>query len=344
MGILVLKFGGTSVANVERINHVADIVIKKRKEGHSVAVVVSAMGAETDRLVELAQAINSDPHPREYACLVSTGEQVSMALLALALMAKGQKARSYTGKQAKILTDDNHRKARIIEMDVEHIKQDLDAGEVVVVAGFQGYNRRGDITTLGRGGSDTSAVALAAKLNADECQIYTDVDGVYTADPRVVLDARRMERVTFEEMLELASLGAKVLQIRAVEFAGKYNVPLRVLSSFEEGPGTLITYEEKNMENPIVSGVAYNRNEAKVTIRGVPDRPGVANHILGPVSSAGIEVDMIIQNISEDGCTDFTFTINREDYKATIDILERTASELGAREVLGDIKSRNYRL
>lgn len=338
MSIIVQKFGGTSVGSIERIQHVADIVKRTQAQGHQVVVVVSAMSGETDRLIEMARAIHAQPDPREYAALVSTGEQVSMALLSMALVAKGLEARSYTGMQARILTDRNHKKARILGIEGEHLKDDLAAGRIVVVAGFQGYCENGDITTLGRGGSDTSAVALAACLGADECQIYTDVDGVYTTDPRVVPDARRLERITFEEMLELASLGAKVLQLRSVEFAGKYNVPLRVLSSFEEGEGTLITYEDKKMEEAVVSGVAFNRNEAKLTILGVPDQPGVAYHILGPISEAGIDVDVIIQNVATDNTTDFTFTVSRDDYAKALELLEKTADELKARGVCGDLK------
>lgn len=336
MSLYVKKFGGTSVGNLERIGHVADIVAEAKQAGDDLVVVLSAMSGETDRLIELAKTIHSDPTPREYAALVSTGEQVSTALLTMCLHARGIKARSLTGAQARILTDADHKQARILEVDAERIKTHLAEGEVVVVAGFQGINDDGDVTTLGRGGSDTSAVALAASLEAVECQIYTDVDGVYTADPRIVSKAKRMDSITFEEMLELASLGAKVLQIRSVEFAGKYNVPLRVLSTFEPGPGTLISYEEKDMEQPIVSGVAYNRNEAKLTILGVPDRPGVAFHILGPVSDAGIEIDMIIQNIAEDEKTDFTFTVHRDNFQKAFALLEDIAQELGADKVVGD--------
>lgn len=336
MGLIVQKFGGTSLGDLERIQHAADIILATRQQGHDVVVVVSAMGGETDRLVELAKTIQPHPDSREYAVLVSTGEQVSMALLAMALIAKGGRARSYTGAQARIRTDNNHRKARIVSVDCDHIRADLAENKVVIVAGFQGYDERGDITTLGRGGSDTSAVALAASLKADECQIYTDVDGVYTADPRIVPGARRMQRVTFEEMLELASLGAKVLQIRAVEFAGKYGVPLRVLSSFAYSEGTLITYEEKGVENPVVSGVAYNRNEAKLTVLNVPDEPGIAASILDPISQAGIEVDMIIQNIAEQGKTDFTFTVHKDDYEQTIQIVNDVVKNIGAGKVIGD--------
>lgn len=336
MGILVQKFGGTSVGTIERIQHVADIVIEAKQAGHDVVVVVSAMSGETDRLIQLAKQIQAEPTPREYAALVATGEQVSVALLSMALIEKGYTARSYTGMQAKILTDESHMKARIQSIDTEDLLGDLAESVIPVVAGFQGYDLSGDITTLGRGGSDTSAVALAAALDADECQIYTDVDGVYSADPRIVPDARRMDRVTFEEMLELASLGAKVLQIRAVQFAGKYNVPLRVLSSFEKGPGTLISYEEKDMEKPVVSGVAYTRNEAKLTIFGVPDKPGVAYQILGPISKEGIEIDMIIQNIAQDGLIDFTFTVSRDDYPKALRLLRETAVSLHARDVAGE--------
>lgn len=337
MSLIVQKYGGTSVADLDCIRHVADKIAEARKEGHQVVAVVSAMSGETDRLIKLAHALHEDPEPREYDVLVSTGEQVTISLLAIALMKLGFKARSYTGAQANIRTDMSHKKARIQEIDCEHFREDLDDGKVVIVAGFQGVSSNGDITTLGRGGSDTTAVALAAALKADECQIYTDVDGVYTADPRVVPKARRMDKVTFEEMLELASLGAKVLQIRAVEYAGKYNVPLRVLSTFKKGPGTLITYEEQTMEQPIISGIAFNRNEAKLTILGVPDRPGVASHIVGPISDANIEIDMIIQNIaSDDQTTDFTFTVSRENYPNAKEILEKVSSALGAKEVKGD--------
>lgn len=338
MSLLVLKFGGTSMGSVDRIKHVADIVIATKNEGHQVVVVVSAMSGETDRLIDLAKQFLPSPDGREYAMLVSTGEQASMALLAMALEAKGQPAKSYTGAQAGIITDGHHRKARIVKTRCDHLLQDTAAGIIPIVAGFQGISEAGEITTLGRGGSDTSGVAIAAALKADECQIYTDVDGVYTADPRIVLDARRMERVTFEEMLELASLGSKVLQIRAVEYAGKYNVPLRVLSTFEPGPGTLISYEEKGMESPVVSGVAYNRSEAKITIIGVPDVPGVASKILSTVAEAGIEIDMIIQNIAEEGRTDFTFTVHRDDYLKVMSLLDTVAPQLGAERVIGDTK------
>jgi aspartate kinase len=339
MALLVQKFGGTSVGTTERIEAVADKICGFRKEGHDIVVVVSAMSGETNRLIALADAITDEPEPRELDVLVSTGEQVTIALLSMALMKRGCEARSYTGSQVRVLTDSAHTKARIREIDERHMRADLNAGRVVVVAGFQGIDEQGNITTLGRGGSDTTAVALAATLKADECQIYTDVDGVYTTDPRVVDSARRLEKITFEEMMEMASLGSKVLQIRAVEFAGKYNVPLRVLSSFEEGEGTLITFEEETaMEQPVVSGIAFSRDEAKLTISGVPDTPGNALRILMPVSDANIDVDMIVQNVGEDNKTAFTFTVHRNDVKRTRAILQRVADELGAREVSGDSK------
>ncbi|HOB62429.1 MAG TPA: aspartate kinase [Candidatus Competibacteraceae bacterium] len=342
MALIVQKYGGTSVGNIERIENVAEKVIGWRERGHQVVVVVSAMSGETDRLIGLAKGITARPSPREFDVLLSTGEQVTIALLCIALEKRGCPARSYTGGQVRILTDDAFNKARICDVEVDAMRGDLDAGRVVVVAGFQGVDEDGNITTLGRGGSDTTGVALAAALKADECQIYTDVDGVYTTDPRVVPEARRLDRITFEEMLEMASLGSKVLQIRAVEFAGKHNVPLRVLSTFVEGPGTLITYEEafevEQMEKVLISGIAFNRSEAKLTVLGVPDRPGVAFNILGPVSGANIEVDMIIQNISHDGTTDFTFTVHRNDFERTLEILKERAAELGAREVSGDTK------
>jgi len=336
MALIVQKYGGTSVGDVERIENVAEKVISARDAGHDIVVVVSAMSGETNRLITLANQISERPDPREMDVLVSTGEQVTIALLSMALNKRGYPARSYTGGQVHIRTDNAHNKARIMDIDETKVRKDLDAGRVVVVAGFQGVDEQGNITTLGRGGSDTTAVALAAALKADECQIYTDVDGVYTTDPRVVPTARRLERITFEEMLEMASLGSKVLQIRSVEFAGKYNVPLRVLSSFEDGPGTLISYEEQTMEQPVISGIAFNRDEAKLTIQGVPDQPGVAYNILGPVSAANIEVDMIIQNVGADGTTDFTFTVHRNDFQKAITILEQISKDLGAREVNGD--------
>ena len=339
MALIVQKYGGTSVGTPERIQAVADKIIGYRRKGHRLVVVVSAMSGETDRLLGLAAAMSERPSPRELDVLLATGEQTTIALLSMALEERGCAARSYTGAQVQILTDDAHNKARIRDIDAERIRADLEDGRVVVVAGFQGVDENGNITTLGRGGSDTTAVALAAALKADECQIFTDVDGVYTTDPRVVPGARRLERITFEEMLEMASLGSKVLQIRAVEFAGKYNVPLRVLSSFEEGEGTLITYEEEGMEQALISGIAFNRDEAKLTVLGVPDQPGVAYLILGPIAEANIEVDMIIQNVAPDGqTTDFTFTVHRNDYDRALEILERIAGELGAREVSGDPK------
>ena len=337
MALIVQKYGGTSVGSAERIGFVADRVYDWRKRGHDVVVVVSAMSGETNRLLDLAAEVTDHPVPRELDVLLSTGEQVTIALLSMALEKRGCAARSYTGTQVHIRTDSAHNKARIREIDDKRMRSDLDAGRVVVVAGFQGVDEDGNITTLGRGGSDTTAVALAAALKADECQIYTDVDGVYTTDPRVVPDARRLDRITFEEMLEMASLGSKVLQIRSVSFAGRYNVPLRVLSSFEEGEGTLITYEDEEMEQALISGIAFNRDEAKLTVLGVPDKPGVAHQVLGPVATANIEVDMIVQNIAPDGATtDFTFTVNRNDYDKALSILTRTADELGAREVSGD--------
>lgn len=338
MALIVQKFGGTSVGTIERIAQVAEKVKKFRENGDDIVVVVSAMSGETNRLIDLAKQItDGEPVARELDVMVSTGEQVTIALLAMALIKRGVPAVSYTGNQVRILTDSAHNKARILQIDDQKIRTDLKAGRVVVVAGFQGVDEHGNITTLGRGGSDTTGVALAAALKADECQIYTDVDGVYTTDPRVVPKAQRLEKITFEEMLEMASLGSKVLQIRSVEFAGKYNVPLRVLHSFQEGLGTLITLdEEESMEQPIISGIAFNRDEAKLTIRGVPDIPGIAFKILGPISAANIEVDMIVQNVSHDNTTDFTFTVHRNDYNNALGVLQKTADELGAREVVGD--------
>jgi aspartate kinase len=339
MALIVQKYGGTSVGTVERIQNVARKVADFQKQGHQVVVVVSAMSGETNRLLGLANEISEKPTAREMDVLVSTGEQVTISLLSMALHELGNDARSYTGGQVHILTDAEHTKARILDIEKQKIQDDLDAGRIVVVAGFQGVDSQGNITTLGRGGSDTTAVALAAALSADECQIYTDVDGVYTTDPRVVPQARRLDKITFEEMLEMASLGSKVLQIRSVEFAGKYNVPLRVLSSFEEGgEGTLITYEEEGMEEARISGIAFNRDEAKLTILGVPDQPGVASEILGPIGDANIEVDMIIQNVGADGSTDFTFTVHRNDFEKALEILQSTADKLGARKVEGDNK------
>ena len=339
MSLIVQKFGGTSVGSIERIEQVAEKVARFRGDGHDLVVVVSAMSGETNRLISLAHEVQDQPLPREMDVLVSTGEQVTTALLSMALNKRGVKAKSYNGSQVRILTDDAHTKARIREIDDQRLHADLDQGYVIVVAGFQGVDEHGNITTLGRGGSDTTAVALAAALKAEECQIYTDVDGVYTTDPRVVDGARRLSHITFEEMLEMASMGSKVLQIRAVEFAGKYNVPLRVLHSFEEGPGTLISLEDADdMETPTIAGIAFNRDEAKLTILGVPDMPGVAHRILGPIGDANIEVDVIIQNIAEDNSTDFTFTVGRTDLPRAEDVLKQVASELEAREVRSDSK------
>ncbi len=339
MALIVQKYGGTSVGTIERIKAVAERVKGYRDAGNQVVVVVSAMSGETNKLIGLAQEISENPSPREMDVLVSTGEQVTIALLSMALQAAGVEARSYTGAQVCILTDAAHSKARISDIDDARVRADLNEGRVVVVAGFQGVDQQGNITTLGRGGSDTTAVAMAAALKADECQIFTDVDGVYTTDPRIEPKARKLDRITFEEMLEMASLGSKVLQIRSVEFAGKYNVPLRVLSSFEEGgEGTLITLEDESVEQAKISGIAFNRDEAKLSIKGVPDQPGVAFSILGPVARANVEVDMIIQNIAQDDTTDFTFTVHRNDYKKAKEILENTARELKAREVIGDDK------
>jgi aspartate kinase len=336
MALFVHKYGGTSVGSVERIQHVAANVMAARARGEKVVVVVSAMSGETNKLVAYAKEAQKTPEPREMDVILSTGEQVTIGLLAMALRDKGCPAVSFTGAQVPILTDAAHTKARILEIPTDRIQKALDEDHVVVVAGFQGVTREGDITTLGRGGSDTTAVALAAALKADECLIFTDVDGVYTTDPRVEPRARRLDRITFEEMLEMASLGSKVLQIRSVEFAGKYNVPLRVLSSFKEGEGTLISYEDDSMEKPLISGIAFNRDEAKLTVLGVPDRPGIASKILGPVAEANIEVDMIVQNVAEDGTTNFTFTVNRSEYAKALSILEATAKAMGAREVRGD--------
>ncbi len=336
MALYIYKFGGTSVGTVERIQAVAEKVKAARDRGDQIVVVVSAMSGETNRLLDLATQIQEQPDSRELDVLLSTGEQVTIALLCMALHHLGCPACSYTGGQVRILTDDAHTKARIRSIDAQSMREDLAQGKVVVVAGFQGVNEKGWITTLGRGGSDTTAVALAAALQADECQIYTDVDGVYTTDPRIEPRARRLKQITFEEMLEMASLGSKVLQIRAVEFAGKYNVPLRVLSSFTEGEGTLINYEESKMEQALISGIAFNRDEAKLTITGVPDLPGVASKILGPIAEANIEVDMIIQNIAGDDTTDFTFTVHRNDLQRALSILRTVREQLGAGKVTGD--------
>jgi aspartate kinase len=342
VALIVQKYGGTSVGSTERIKNVARRVAKFKAKGHQVVVVLSAMSGETNRLIGLAKEIQEHPDPRELDVIVSTGEQVTIALLAMALKELGVDAKSYTGGQVKILTDDAYTKARIVSIDEQSIRADLANDCVVVVAGFQGMDKDGNITTLGRGGSDTTGVAIAAALKADECQIYTDVDGVYTTDPRMVPEARRLKSITFEEMLEMASLGSKVLQIRSVEFAGKYKVKLRVLSSFEEeGEGTLITFEDEDkMEQAIISGIAFNRDEAKVNVLGVPDKPGIAYQILGPVSDANIDVDMIIQNVGVDGTTDFSFTVHRNDFSRTIDILNnKVLPHIGARKVIGDNKA-----
>jgi aspartate kinase len=339
MSLFVQKFGGTSVGTIEKIGLVADKVARFREAGHDLVIVVSAMSGETNRLIGLAHEVADVPIPREMDVLVSTGEQVTTALLSMALNRRGVPSRSYNGSQVRILTDNAHTKARIKDIDDERLHADLKAGYVLVVAGFQGVDDKGNITTLGRGGSDTTAVALAAALKADECQIYTDVDGVYTTDPRMVDGARRLDSVTFEEMLEMASMGSKVLQIRAVEFAGKYKVPLRVLHSFEDGPGTLIRVEDdSDMETPTIAGIAFTRDEAKLTVLGVPDTPGVAYKILGPIGDANIEVDVIIQNVAEDKSTDFTFTVHRDAMDRAEAILRAVAAELGAREVRSDDK------
>ncbi len=340
MSLFVQKFGGTSVGDPDRIKAVAKKVAGFRDQGHQLVVVVSAMSGETNRLIGLAKSMQGEPDPREMDVLVSTGEQVTIALLCMALKDLGYDARSYTGGQVRILTDDAHTKARIQEIDQARMQADLDAGRVVVVAGFQGVDASGNITTLGRGGSDTTGVALAAALKADECQIYTDVDGVYTTDPRVVESAQRLDRITFEEMLEMASLGSKVLQIRAVEFAGKYSVPLRVLSTFTDGPGTLITLDEEYnaMEQPVVSGIAFNRDEAKISILGVPDSPGVASKILSAIGDANIEIDVIVQNVAADANNDLTFTVHRNDLPRAKKILDGVAQDLGAKGVATDDK------
>lgn len=342
MALIVQKYGGTSVGSPERIKNVVRRVAKYKAQGHQIVVVVSAMSGETNRLIALAKEIQDQPDPRELDMVVSTGEQVTVGLMSMGLMQAGLKAKGYTGAQVKITTDNAFTKARILSIDEHNIRADLANGYVVVVAGFQGVDKDGNITTLGRGGSDTTGVAIAAALHADECQIYTDVDGVYTTDPRVVPEARRLKSITFEEMLEMASLGSKVLQIRSVEFAGKYKVKLRVLSSFtEEGDGTLITFEENDkMEQAIISGIAFNRDEAKITVRGVPDKPGIAYQILGPVSEANIDVDMIIQNVGMDGSTDFSFTVHRNEFDKAMDILRtQVQSHIGAQNVVGDNKT-----
>jgi aspartate kinase len=340
MALIVQKFGGTSVGSVERIKAVARRVARWKAQGHQLVVVPSAMAGDTSRLIALAKQVQSSPDARELDVIASTGEQVTIALLAMALMDLGLKARSYTGAQVRVLTDSAFTKARIVSIDEERLRTDIGAGYIAVVAGFQGVDSAGNLTTLGRGGSDTSAVALAAALKADECQIYTDVDGVYTTDPRIVPEARCLRTISFEEMLEMASLGSKVLQIRSVEFAGKYQVRLRVLSSFEdEGEGTLITFEEdEKMEQAVISGIAFSRDEAKITVMGVPDRPGIAYAILGPIADANVDVDMIIQNASVDGITDFSFTVHRNDYQKAMDIARKVQSHIGAKAIVGDNK------
>jgi aspartate kinase len=338
MALIVQKFGGTSVGSVERIKAVARRVARWKAKGHQLVVVPSAMSGETNRLIALAKEVQASPDARELDVVASTGEQVTVGLLSMALMDLGLKAKSYTGAQVRVLTDSAFTKARIVSIDEERLRADLAAGYIPVVAGFQGIDSAGNLTTLGRGGSDTSAVAVAAALKADECQIYTDVDGVYTTDPRIVPEARRLKTVSFEEMLEMASLGSKVLQIRSVEFAGKYKVRLRVLSSFEdEGEGTLITFEEDDkMEQAIISGIAFSRDEAKITVMGVPDRPGIAYAILGPIADANVDVDMIIQNASVEGITDFSFTVHRNDYQKAMDIARKVQSHIGAKAIVGD--------
>lgn len=350
MALIVQKYGGTSMGSIDRIKNVAKRVKRWHDNGHQVVVVVSAMSGETNRLIDLARQISNQPDPREYDQMVSTGEQVSISLLAMAIKELGIGARSFTGRQVAIKTDNAHNKARIESIDDENIREQLDAGNIVIVAGFQGIDDEGNATTLGRGGSDTTGVAIAAALGADECQIYTDVDGVYTTDPRVTSKAKKLEKITFEEMLEMASLGSKILQIRSVEFAGKYSVPLRVLSSFDENTdgsfdqefqdnvGTLITIDEgDNMEQAIISGIAFNRDEAKIVVRGVPDHPGIASAILSPIGRANIEIDMIVQNLSVNGTTDFTFTVNRSDLDKTMKVLnDEVKDEIGAKEILGN--------
>lgn len=337
MALIVQKYGGASVGTIDRIQAVADQVIEAKKAGNQIVAVVSAMRGETDRLLSLAKTLSHTPTPRELDVLLATGEQVTIALLSMALAEKGYPAVSYTGGQVHIRTDNKHNKARIVDIESARVHKALEQGRIVVVAGFQGIDEDGNITTLGRGGSDTTAVAMATALLADECRIYTDVDGVYTADPRIVDRARRIPVISYEEMLEMASLGSKVLQIRAVEFARKYNIDLRVLSSFADGPGTLITHEDHNMEKPLISGIAHNKDEAKLTLIGVADKPGVASKILGPIAAANIEVDMIVQNVVVlDNTTDFTFTVHRSDYQKALSILKQNAAGIGARDVTGD--------
>lgn len=336
MALVVQKYGGTSVGSIEKIKNVAGKVIKSKEKGNDVIVIVSAMAGETNKLVTMANEISARPDEREYDVLVSTGEQVTIALLAMSIIEMGHKARSYTGNQVRILTDSSFSKARIKKIDDEHLRKDLREGNIVVIAGFQGVDEKGNITTLGRGGSDTSAVAIAAALKADVCEIYTDVDGVYTTDPNICPSARKIDRISYEEMLELASLGAKVLQIRSVEFAMKYNVPLHVKSTFLDNPGTLVTKEDKKMESVVVSGIAYDKNEAKISIIKVPDRPGIASKIFGAIAKKHVNVDMIIQNASEDALTDLTFTVPRADLTKALDVVKKVAKEIGAKGVVSD--------
>ncbi len=336
MAIIVQKYGGSSVGSTDKIKAVAKKIIQTRKQGHQVVVVVSAMGGETDRLLALSREITDQPTARELDVLLSTGEQVTIALLSMALEEQNYRAQSFTGSQIHIRTDSSHNKARIVDIEAARVHKALRAGKIAVIAGFQGIDEYGHITTLGRGGSDTTAVAMAAVLDAKECCIYSDVDGVYTADPRIVPEARRLDNITYEEMLEMASLGSKILQIRAVEFARKYNVQIRVLSTFEDGPGTVITDEDENMEQALISGIAHNRDEAKLTITGVPDRPGIAHQILGPIAEANVEIDMIVQNVGAHNKTDFTFTVNRNDYDKVLKLLRRIAEAINADNVSGD--------
>ncbi len=338
MALIVQKYGGSSVGTLERIQHVASKIIHTKQQGHDVVVVVSAMQGETDRLIQLAHALTSEPDPREYDVLVATGEQVSMSLLSMALNSKNHRARSYTSLQVGIQTDDAHTKARILDVKTQKIHHDLTKGHIVIVAGFQGVNANGDITTLGRGGSDTTAVALAAALKADECQIYTDVDGVYTTDPHLLPEAVLLPQISFEEMLEMATLGAKVLQMRSVELASKHNIPIRVLSTFTDSPGTLVTLEEKVMQKRLVSGIAFSREEALFSLIGVPNRVGIEGHILAEISQANIEVDMIAQNASDKEITDFSFTVQRKDHDKTLHLIEKLAKDLGAASIKNDIQ------
>lgn len=338
MALIVQKYGGSSLGTLERIKHVASRISETKQQGHHVVVVVSAMQGETDRLIQLAHTLTENPHPREYDVLVSTGEQVSMSLLAMALNATNCPAHSYTGPQIGVLTDHSHTKARILDVNTGVIQQDLAAGYIVIVAGFQGINARGDITTLGRGGSDTTAVALAVALKANECQIYTDVEGVFTTDPRMIPEASLLSQISFEEMLEMASLGAKVLQMRSVELASKHNMPIRVLSTFTQHPGTVVTFEENIMQRRLVSGIAFSREEALIAFSGVPNRAGIEGQILGVLSDADIEIDMIAQNASDKETADFTFTVQRKDYSATLKLIEQLAQELGAIAIKSNAK------